>query len=116
MNRFEDKRVLVTGGAGGFGAAIARAFAAEGARVLVAPLDLADTASIESAADFLQHRLIQISTHRINWNQILQSATIDSIPTRQLCFTENTPMALALVADGRVRTHLFHDERSASFA
>ena len=35
MNRFQDKRVIVTGCASGFGAAISRAFAAEGARVLV---------------------------------------------------------------------------------
>ena len=39
MARFQDKRVLVTGGAAGFGAAIARGFAAEGARVLVADID-----------------------------------------------------------------------------
>ena len=39
MNRFQDKRVIVTGAAAGFGAAIARGFAAEGARVLVADLD-----------------------------------------------------------------------------
>ena len=37
--RFERKRVIVTGAASGFGAAIARAFSAEGARVLVADLD-----------------------------------------------------------------------------
>ena len=39
MARFRDKRVIVTGAAAGFGAAIARAFAAEGARVLVADLN-----------------------------------------------------------------------------
>jgi len=56
--------------------------------------------SIDSVGDFLQQRLIQISTHRINWNQILQAAGVDSMPTRQLCFTENTPMALAMAASG----------------
>lgn len=56
--------------------------------------------SIRGADDFLQQRLIQISTHRINWNQVLQRAGVDSIPTRQLCFTENTPMALAMAASG----------------
>lgn len=64
----------------------------------VARRDLAQ--SIRSVDDLLKQRLIQISTHRINWNQILQTAGIDSIPTRQLCFTENTPMALALAASG----------------
>ena len=39
MNRFQDKRVIVTGAASGFGAEIARAFAGEGAKVLVADLD-----------------------------------------------------------------------------
>ena len=57
-------------------------------------------ASIETPDDLLRQRLIQISSHRINWNQILQAAGIDSVPTRQLCFTENTPMALALAASG----------------
>ncbi len=56
--------------------------------------------SIRVGADLLGQRLIQISTHRINWNQILHAAGVDSIPTRQLCFTENTPMALAMAASG----------------
>jgi DNA-binding transcriptional LysR family regulator len=56
--------------------------------------------SVRSIDDLLQHRLIQISTHRINWNQILQAAGIDGIPSRQLCFTENTSMALAMAASG----------------
>ena len=56
--------------------------------------------SIESPYDFLDNRLIQISTHRINWNQILQAVGIDTVPTRQLCFTENTQVALTLAAAG----------------
>ena len=56
--------------------------------------------SIRSADDFLQHRLMQISTHRINWNQILQSLGLDSVPTRQLCFTDSTQMSLNLAAAG----------------
>ena len=39
--RFEGKRVIVTGAGSGFGEAIARRFAAEGAKVLAADLDLA---------------------------------------------------------------------------
>ncbi len=39
MRRFDGRSVIVTGGASGFGEAMARAFAAEGASVLVADLD-----------------------------------------------------------------------------
>jgi NAD(P)-dependent dehydrogenase (short-subunit alcohol dehydrogenase family) len=39
MNRFADKTVLVTGGASGIGLAAARAFAAEGARVIITGRD-----------------------------------------------------------------------------
>ena len=37
--RLENKRIIVTGGGSGFGAAMCRRFAAEGARVLVADID-----------------------------------------------------------------------------
>ena len=56
--------------------------------------------SIKSVDDLLKQRLIQISTHRINWNQILQSVGIESIPIRQFCFTEDTTTALTLAASG----------------
>ena len=38
--RFDDKRVIVTGAGGGFGAAIARGFAAKGAKVMVTDIDV----------------------------------------------------------------------------
>ena len=57
-------------------------------------------ATIGGVEDLLQQRLVQISTHRINWNQVLQAAGIDSIPTRQFCFTENTPMSFSMAASG----------------
>ncbi len=40
MRRFDNKTVIVTGGGGGIGGAIGRAFAAEGARVAVLDLNL----------------------------------------------------------------------------
>src|SRR6266705_7086933 len=39
MGRVQDRVVIVTGGAGGIGAAACRAIAAEGGKVLVADLD-----------------------------------------------------------------------------
>lgn len=56
--------------------------------------------AIESPEDFLQHRLIQISKHSINWNQLLQSVGIDTSPARQLCFTDSTQLSLAMAASG----------------
>ncbi len=49
--RFTDKRVIVTGGAAGFGAAICRAFAAEGAKVMVTDIDEAGAASLAGELD-----------------------------------------------------------------
>ena len=49
MGRFQDKRVIVTGGASGFGSAMARGFAEEGARILVADLDEAGAKDVASA-------------------------------------------------------------------
>lgn len=40
MRKLQDKSALITGGARGIGAAIARRFAAEGARVIIADLDV----------------------------------------------------------------------------
>jgi len=57
-------------------------------------------ASIRSAEDFLEHRLIQISTHQVNWNQILHGVGIDTLPSRQLCFTDSTQLALNMAASG----------------
>ncbi len=58
MPRFQDKRVLVTGAAAGFGEAIARSFAAEGARVLVTDIDEGGAKAVaESLSGCLASRL-----------------------------------------------------------
>ena len=44
--RLEGKRAIVTGGASGFGAGIARRFAEEGARVIVADLNGEDARTL----------------------------------------------------------------------
>lgn len=49
MARFQEKRVIVTGAAAGFGAEIARAFSAEGARVLVADLNEAGAKDVAAS-------------------------------------------------------------------
>jgi meso-butanediol dehydrogenase / (S,S)-butanediol dehydrogenase / diacetyl reductase len=46
MGRVQDRVVIVTGGAGGIGAAASRAIAAEGAQVVVADLDAAGAQSV----------------------------------------------------------------------
>ena len=52
--RFPDKSVVVTGAASGFGAAIARKFSSEGAKVLLADIDLAGAREVAaSLADAL---------------------------------------------------------------
>lgn len=49
--RFDEKRVIVTGAAAGFGAAIARGFASRGARVLVSDIDLAGAQAVADEFD-----------------------------------------------------------------
>ena len=49
MGRVQDRVVVVTGGAGGIGAAACRAIAAEGGKVVVADLDPAGAATVAEA-------------------------------------------------------------------
>ncbi|MGR3411181.1 MAG: SDR family NAD(P)-dependent oxidoreductase [Paracoccus sp. (in: a-proteobacteria)] len=49
MMRFQDKVVIVTGGAGGIGQAIAKRFSAEGARVVITDLDVERTEAAAAA-------------------------------------------------------------------
>lgn len=56
--RFEQKRVLVTGAAGGFGETIARRFASEGARVMATDIDAEAVATVAGDLDgALSHHL-----------------------------------------------------------
>ncbi|MGY9082430.1 MAG: SDR family oxidoreductase [Acidimicrobiales bacterium] len=48
---FDDKRVIVTGGGSGFGAAIARGFASKGARVMVTDIDVEAAQAVANELD-----------------------------------------------------------------
>jgi len=51
MDRFADRVVVITGGAAGIGAACARRFAAEGARVMLGDIDAAGAAALARELD-----------------------------------------------------------------
>lgn len=65
MNRFNGKTVLVTGGNSGIGLAAARAYAAEGARIVITGRDTAtlEKASAEIARDVIALRSDAASLH-----------------------------------------------------
>ena len=58
MARLQDRRAVVTGGASGFGRGIAEAFVREGARVVVADLDLARAREAAASLDASEERAI----------------------------------------------------------
>ncbi len=76
MTRFSDKCVVVTGAAGGFGEAIARRFAAEGAAVVVADLDLAGAQTV--AGSLPEAIAVQIDVADAGQNAALVQAALDS--------------------------------------
>ncbi len=65
MHRFKDKTVVVTGGAGGIGAAICRRFAAEGAKVWIVDADTegaeALSAAIRAEGDAADFRTVDLT-------------------------------------------------------
>ncbi|MEO1633435.1 MAG: SDR family NAD(P)-dependent oxidoreductase, partial [Bacteroidota bacterium] len=57
MQPLEGKSAIVTGAGSGFGAGIARAFAAAGARVMIADINAAAAEVVASDLDGLAHRV-----------------------------------------------------------
>ena len=67
----------------------------------VYPLARADIASrVRSPADLLEHRLIQVSSHRINWHRVLQSLDLGPVPARRFCFVDTAEVALFMAGAG----------------
>lgn len=64
----------------------------------VARPDIAGT--ISQAGDFLDHRLIEISTHRTSWIQMLEAAGVRELDQARFCFVDSSDIALAMAARG----------------
>ncbi|MEV7398248.1 SDR family oxidoreductase [Aeromicrobium sp. NPDC092404] len=72
MSRLKDKHVIVTGGAQGQGAAIARAFVGEGARVVIA--DVADGSALaDELGDAAHYRHHDVSDPA-SWDRVVADA------------------------------------------
>ena len=86
MNRLSDKTALVTGAGAGIGRAVARAFAAEGARVAVTDLDgegAAETVRLVEAEDGHRTRARAYAldvTSEEDWTRVVAEATGDLGP------------------------------------
>ncbi len=76
MQRFEGKNVVITGGASGFGKAMSEKFAAEGARVVVADINLAGA---QAVADGLPTALaVAVDVADEAQNQALVAAAVEA--------------------------------------
>ncbi|GAB5471248.1 MAG: transcriptional regulator GcvA [Rhodospirillales bacterium] len=64
----------------------------------VARRDIA--ADCRAPRDLLHHRLIEISTHKASWLQLLQQAGLSDVESLRFRFTDSSEIALALAARG----------------
>jgi NAD(P)-dependent dehydrogenase (short-subunit alcohol dehydrogenase family) len=106
MDRLTGKVAIVTGAAGGIGAATAEAFRREGARLLLADIDLA---AAEALADRLRARGGQISAVRADMGEEesireMVSAAVAAFGRIDILCNNAAATALASTADGPVET------------
>ncbi len=57
-------------------------------------------ARIATAEDLLDEQLIEISSHRLGWVQLLESAGVQDVARLRHCFSDTTQIALSLAAVG----------------
>ncbi|MET0420632.1 MAG: glucose 1-dehydrogenase [Acidimicrobiia bacterium] len=76
MARFEGRRVIVTGAGSGFGTAIAQRFAAEGAAVVVADIDI--TAAEKVAADLPPAVAVRVDVTQDADNAAMAATAVDA--------------------------------------
>jgi 3-oxoacyl-[acyl-carrier protein] reductase len=99
--RFADRRVLITGAAGGMGRAFAEAFAAEGAGLILTDIE---QKGLEETASLARTQGVSCSVHRVNLaveQEIQQFATeIRGLHSRLDVLINNAGLAYGEVARG----------------
>lgn len=57
-------------------------------------------ATIRQPSDLLAHQLVEVSTHRSGWFQVLEAAPKTDISAAQIIFADTSTVALAMAASG----------------
>lgn len=91
--RFPDTNVLVTGATGGLGRAICRAFAAEGARVLVADLPGAPAAAFAAELGGGARAVVLDVTDEAQWEAVFAAEPVGVLVNNAGFFQPNVPFA-----------------------
>ena len=57
-------------------------------------------ATIDAPTDLLEHRIIEISTHRASWSQLLEILGLPGLAAARSCFADTSEIALEMAAAG----------------